>query len=149
MIRISLIGVGLVVLTVMLHAVGTTAWVRHMAEKYAKDPDYFSVGKSLQVLTSTVVFAILLHAVQIYIWALAYLVLLPEGELHSLEEAVYFSFVTFTTLGYGDITLSEGWRVLSGLEALNGILLVGWTTALLFTIVQRIWQSMSTDDHNQ
>ena len=49
----------------------------------------------------------------------------------------YYSFITLTTLGYGDITLSEGWRILSGIEALNGLLLVGWTTALLFAIVQK------------
>ena len=57
------------------------------------------------------------------------------------EAAIYFSFVTFTTLGYGDLTLSDGWRLLSGIEALNGILLDGWSTAVLFAVVQRIWQS--------
>jgi voltage-gated potassium channel len=147
MIEITLIGVGLVTLTVMLHAVGTTAWVRFLAAQYAKNPDIFSTRRSLVVLTTTVVVAVFLHAVQILIWAKAYLILLPEGELHSLEEAVYFSFVTFTTLGYGDITLSEGWRLLSGIEALNGILLVGWTTALLFMVVQRVWETMSTNEH--
>ena len=62
--------------------------------------------------------------------------------MQDFETALYFSFVTFTTLGYGDITLSEGWRLLSGIEALNGLLLVGWTTALLFAIVQRGWQGL-------
>ena len=73
-------------------------------------------------------------------WAVAYQWILPPGELANFETALYFSFVTFTTLGYGDITLSEGWRLLSGIEALNGLLLVGWTTALLFAIVQRVWE---------
>ena len=67
--------------------------------------------------------------------------LVPAGELADFEAAVYFSFVTFTTLGYGDITLSEGYRLLSGIQALNGILLVGWSTALMFAVVQKIWQS--------
>lgn len=48
-----------------------------------------------------------------------------------------------TTLGYGDITLAGDSRVASGIEALDGILLVGWSTAVLFAIVQRIWQSTS------
>ena len=61
-------------------------------------------------------------------------------DLETFETAVYFSFVTFTTLGYGDITLSESGRVLSGIQALNGILLVGWSTAVLFAVVQKLWQ---------
>ena len=60
------------------------------------------------------------------------------------ERAVYFSIVTFTTLGYGDITLPyEEWRILSGVEALNGILLFGWTTAFLFAVVQRSRSSLA------
>jgi hypothetical protein len=57
-----------------------------------------------------------------------------------LESDVYFPAVTFTTLGYGDITLSsEQWRVLTGIEALNGVLLLGWSTALLYAVVHRTW----------
>ena len=51
---------------------------------------------------------------------------------------MYVSLVTFTTLGYGDITLDLRWRWLSGIEAMNGILLFGWTTATLFWIVQKV-----------
>jgi choline-glycine betaine transporter len=63
----------------------------------------------------------------------------------SIEEAVYFSFVTFTTLGYGDITLSEGFRVLSGIQALNGIILVGWSTAMIFSVVQHVWRGLTNN----
>ena len=89
-----------------------------------------------------------LHTVQIAIWAFAYRQLLPDDELPSFEAALYFSFVTFTTLGYGDITLTEGWRLLSGIQALNGILLVGWTTAYLFAVVQRTWEGMGRTHQN-
>jgi hypothetical protein len=53
--------------------------------------------------------------------------------------------VTFTTLGYGDITLNSEWRVLSGFEAINGILLVGWTTAFLYAVIRRTWGSSDRD----
>ena len=63
--------------------------------------------------------------------------LLPSTVLDSLEEATYFSFVTFTTLGYGDVVLSDRWRLLSSLEAANGIIMFGWTTAVVMAVVQR------------
>ena len=76
-------------------------------------------------------------------WAVFYLVITPVKEIGTFEEAVYFSAVTFTTLGYGDITLADHhWRLLSGAEALNGVLLAGWSTALLFAVFQRCWKGL-------
>jgi hypothetical protein len=142
MLKIYLIGTAIVAVTVILHALGTIGWVHHLARHYPEGKGLGRMGGAIRVLLTTVVVAITLHALQITIWAIAYVALLPIGELQTMEEAIYFSFVTFTTLGYGDITLSEGWRLLSGIEALSGILLIGWTTALLFAVVQRIWQAM-------
>lgn len=146
MVKFTLIGAVLVVITVIIHAVGTTAWVRMLKRRYADADGMIRPGKTPQVLIGTVLALLLLHTLEIIAWAYAYLMLLPSGELASFEEAVYFSFVTFTTLGYGDITLTENWRLLSGIEALNGIMLVGWTTAMLFTVVQRTWQGMAQRD---
>ena len=80
---------------------------------------------------------------------MAYLYLLPDQYLGTAEEAAYFSFVTFTTLGYGDITLPYPIRLMSGIEAINGILLVGWSTALLFAVVQRTWQDTYGEPTNE
>ena len=142
MLKLSLIGSVLIAITVVIHAIGTTAWVRHLARHY--------IGKTMLggpraalVLVNTALIVFVLHTLEIVIWAGAYQALLPVNELASFQEAVYFSFVTFTTLGYGDITLSEGWRLLSGIEALNGILLVGWTTAMIFAVVQNIWRGLA------
>ena len=142
MLKIYLIGIGIVAITVVLHALGTIAWVRHLSRRFPEGQGLGQVSGAIDALLTTVVVATVLHALQVAIWAIAYIMMLPAGELQTMEEAIYFSFVTFTTLGYGDITLSEGWRILSGMEALNGILLVGWTTALLFAVVQRTWQAM-------
>jgi len=126
----------------VIHAVGTTAWVRYLARKYAGDSLW--IGRwSVLVLVYTALIVFALHTLEIVLWAGVYLTLVPVTELASFEEAVYFSFVTFTTLGYGDITLGEGWRLLSGIEALNGILLVGWTTAMIFAVVQNIWRGIA------
>jgi voltage-gated potassium channel len=140
MLKYTLIGAALVLITVIIHAAGTTWWLGVVGRRYANEDDVFHPDNALKVLTGTVLILLALHTLEIIVWAYAYLLLLPPGELGSFEEAVYFSFVTFTTLGYGDITLIQNWRLLSGIEALNGIMLVGWTTAMLFAVVQRMWQ---------
>lgn len=142
MLKFALIGAALVVITVIIHAVGTTLWLRVMTRRYGQEDGTIRPGRMLHVLIGTVAVLLVLHTLEIIVWAYSYLALVP-GELDTFEEAVYFSFVTFTTLGYGDITLSEYWRLLSGIEALNGIMLVGWTTAMLFAVVQRTWQGMA------
>ncbi len=142
MLRLSLIGSALIAITVVIHAIGTTAWVRHLARRFNGEA-IWGGPRAMLILVNTALIVFVLHTIEIVIWAGAYQMLLPASELASFQEAVYFSFVTFTTLGYGDITLSEGWRLLSGIEALNGILLVGWTTAMIFSVVQNIWRALA------
>jgi hypothetical protein len=140
MLKYSLIGAMLIATTVIIHAAGTTGILLGL-RKFSGRLGDLNARHILSVLITVVIVLSVLHIIEIVVWAAAYLSVLPAGELRSFEEAVYFSFVTFTTLGYGDITLSEGLRVMSGIEALNGILLVGWTSAMLFAIVHRIWQT--------
>lgn len=147
MLRLSLIGSALIAITVLIHAIGTTAWVRHLSKKYVGDLPW-NGRRSMLVLVNTALVVFALHTAEIIIWAAAYQLLIPVNELASFEEAVYFSFVTFTTLGYGDITLSAGWRLLSGIEAMNGIILVGWTTAMIFSVVQHIWRGLADNNKN-
>jgi len=129
----------LIALTIIIHGVGTTLWLNYLLRRHTEDGHYFRPKKSLPVIISTAIVLITLHLVEILVWALAYLLVLPQGELPTLESALYFSAVTFTTLGYGDITLSSDWRLLSGFEAIDGILLIGWTTAFLFAVLQKTW----------
>lgn len=91
------------------------------------------------------------HTIEAWIWAIFYWLI---GENGTLSEAVYFSTVTLTTLGYGDITLSHNWRITSALQAVSGILLFGWSTAFLVNIRTFYWRKhgMShnpahTDEH--
>ncbi len=85
----------------------------------------------------------LLVTIHVWLWAFAYR-FLDIQEFKTLEDAVYFSTVTFTTLGYGDIVLHDEWRVLSGIEAANGIVLLGWGTAFLFEIMQMLYPRKKT-----
>ncbi len=140
MLKLSLIGAGLVAITVAIHALGTTVLVRYLVSEFVDRSGNLASRRILAALTIAALVLVFLHALEIMIWAGIYKGLIPAGELADFEAALYFSFVTFTTLGYGDITLSEGYRLLSGIQALNGILLVGWSTALMFSVVQKAWQ---------
>ena len=69
------------------------------------------------------------------IWALTYLAV---GAISGLEEALYFSTVTYTTLGYGDVLLDQSWRLLASFQAANGIIMFGWTTALIVAFLTHV-----------
>ncbi len=76
-----------------------------------------------------------MHTVSAWAWAFVYLVL---GEFSELTQALYFSVVTATTLGYGDLTLSEEWQLLGSFEAMGGLVLFGASTAFLLGVT-RSW----------
>src|SRR5262245_13296372 len=80
---------------------------------------------------------VLLHLIQIGLWAC---VRRPACELPDMEIADYFSLVTYTTIGVGDVVLGPGWRVLAGIEGLAGIMLIGWSTAFELAVVNRIYE---------
>jgi hypothetical protein len=77
---------------------------------------------------ATVLGLFCIHAVEVWLWAAAYLAI---GAMPGLDVALYFSIATFSTLGYGDVVPPEAWRVLAGIEGMNGFLLIGWSTAYL------------------
>jgi hypothetical protein len=74
------------------------------------------------------------HAVEVIVWSLAYFIAhaVPAG-----GNLVYFAFVNYTTLGYGDIVPVERWRLLGPITALNGVLLIGCSTAVIFEVLRR------------
>jgi hypothetical protein len=75
------------------------------------------------------------HLTQVALWAV---VLLIIGEMATFEEAFYLSAENYTALGYGDIALSERWRLLGPLEAVNGLLLFGLSTGVMFAVLSHL-----------
>ena len=143
MLALMLAILSLVSLTVAIHVFGTVYWIRYLGRHYTGADGEFKAHKILPALTWTAVVLLMLHLLEVVVWAVFYLLITTVEEISTFEEAVYFSVVTFTTLGYGDITLADNhWRLLSGAEALNGVLLVGWSTALLFAVFQRCWKGL-------
>ena len=83
-------------------------------------------------------------AIEASVWAVIYLIMPEITVLPDAQTAFYFSMVTYTSLGYGDIVLSGNLRVLSAVEAANGLIIFGWTTALIFYFIQKIYQPEMT-----
>ena len=141
MLSYLLIGFLLVGVTVVIHAIGTSLWMRYVGSRYSGQGGEWSLRYQFRAFMWTAIVLLALHLAEVLAWALTYLWLPSVAALETLEQSVYFSMVTFTTLGYGDITLQPGPRLLSGIEAMNGILLFGWSTALFFAVFQRSWKA--------
>jgi len=87
-------------------------------------------------------FASIIEAI---IWAITYHLI---GAIEGFDKSLYFSIVTLTTLGYGDITLHESWRILSSLEAAIGIIIFGWSTAIVMAGVQKLYLRKNNKETN-
>ena len=133
-----LLGLLIIGLTVVIQAVGTNYWLKLFVSAHKRLSQEKFKRRTVRILILTSSFLISLHLVQASIWALLYLLLPGVTEFQTFEKAVYFSLVTFTTLGYGEITIESGNRILAGLEAVNGIILIGWSTAFMFFVYQEI-----------
>lgn len=88
------------------------------------------------MITAIVLWFFLAVVVEAWSWAVVYIML---GVFDDLETALYFSTVAFTTLGFGDIILDPSYRLLGAFEAAAGMVIFGWTTAVVFSAVQRIY----------
>ena len=92
-----------------------------------------SAWSTMRRLNGVMTLLVLGNIVQVAIWAVLFRLL---GEFDALDVAVYHSAVNFATLGYGDIVMSERHRLLGPLEAINGVLMIGVSTAVLMTALQ-------------
>ncbi len=147
-----IIGLFIIGITVTIQGFGTEYWLNHIFKNYLHLPKESFKKKSAILLISTAIFLLLLNVFQAFVWAFTFYILPGVTEFESLEKAIYFSLITFTTLGYGDITISSANRILAGIEAINGVLLIGWSTAFMFSVVQYTWKNtikMQFKDENK
>ena len=130
-----LIAGGLVVATVAIHALGFSALLRAIMRSHSLDRTVFRPVMGMVIALAC--WLILIHLAEIAVWGLFYL---WQGCLPDAESAFYFSGVTYTTVGYGDLVLPKPWRMLAPLEAMTAILMCGLSTGLFFALVSR-WHS--------
>jgi hypothetical protein len=119
---------------VTIHAAGLSAVLRRVLVSTARpDPRFWAATRLLIFVAWTL---LLLHLAEIAVWALFYW---WQRCLPDAESAFYFSGVTYTTVGYGDLVLQQEWRLLGPLEGLTGILMCGLSTGFFFVIVSKFF----------
>jgi hypothetical protein len=126
---------------IAIHALVMTAVVQvaqAMSRKRNSRPHLYLTS----VMIGTVAVLMAAHALEVLVWALAY----SAVDAVPVESGrVYFAFVNYTTLGYGDIVPVERWRLLGPITAMNGVLLFGWSTAVMFEILRRTMNRNARD----
>jgi hypothetical protein len=122
----------LMAICVVIHAAGVTWALRRLRDTAM--PNAFWQSTGLFILVA--VWIVLLHLVEISLWAAVYV---WNGAMPDLQSALYFSSVTYTTTGYGDLVLPQEWRLHGAVEALTGILMCGWSTGFFFAFVSRLY----------
>ncbi|MFM7676188.1 MAG: potassium channel family protein [Synechococcus sp.] len=127
-------GFAMLLVTTVMHSIATVLQAELDARRSLRDWCAPRSHRRLLLILVTVLVTAAALLLDILLWALLYRRLGMFGEL---ETSLYFSGVTFTTLGYGDLTLPACWRLLGVIQALNGVLMVGWSTAQLVYGVQR------------
>jgi hypothetical protein len=88
----------------------------------------------MAVMVATASALMVAHTMEVLVWALAYALV---GAAPAGSDLIYFAFVNYTTLGYGDITPIQAWRLTGPMTAMNGILMFGWSTAVLFEVLRK------------
>src|SRR5882762_7474373 len=128
-----LVGSIVSVINIMIHALVTvgaigiarTAGLRHTARPKLH---------LMAVMVATAVVLMVAHMLEVFVWASVYGIV---GAAPAGSDLLYFAFVNYTTLGYGDITPVQEWRLKGPMTAMNGILMFGWSTAVLFEVLRR------------
>ncbi len=135
-------GAVLIAVTVLIHAVCLDGIIRvWRAVSIDIKARWRAIALSLAIVG---IFAA--HVIEIWVWAVFYF---SVEKIQTWESALYFSTSSYSTVGYGDLVLSEEWRLLGSIEAINGMILFGWSAALIFAGVRRIYDHLDRDEETQ
>jgi len=97
----------------------------------------------IAVMIATVSVLMVAHLAEVLVWSFAYMIVrvAPPG-----TDLIYFAFVNYTTLGYGDVTPLEHWQLLGPMTAMNGVLLFGWSTAVIFQVLRKTMMDLRSEE---
>jgi hypothetical protein len=142
MLRDILVGASVSICNIAIHALSMAAvmWGARAAGAARMSRQSFRL---ILVMSATVSFLMAAHVAEVLVWALAYAIVdaAPQG-----ADLIYFAFVNYTTLGYGDVTPVKEWLLLGPMTAMNGVLLFGWSTAVIFDVLRRAMAAESGEE---
>jgi hypothetical protein len=144
MLRQVLVGSSICVLNIVIHALLTVTTI-HVARVFSKKNASYPWLHLVTVMIATVFVLMGAHMLEVFVWSIAYAAVdaVPEG-----GDIVYFAFVNYSTLGYGDIVPVARWHLLGPMAAMNGILLFGWSTAVIFEVLRRTISEQASVAHS-
>jgi len=133
MLRQFLVGTAVSLCNIAIHAMVMVVVIQ-VARVAAESARSRQSLRLIVVMSGTALVLMAAHLTEVLVWSLAYslISIAPPG-----TDLVYFAFVNYTTLGYGDVTPLERWRLLGPMTAMNGVLLFGWSTAVIFEVLRR------------
>lgn len=137
----------LIILTVVTHVLGLGLYYQTVVPSLDRSLDRrHQIGAFIVVMGVTILVVTVLHALEASIWAAAYRLLeaLPDA-----RRALLYSLSAMTTYGHANLYLAEHWQLMGAMEALNGIILFGLTTAFLFSMIGRVWPVGGTVWHRE
>jgi len=128
----------MVIATVLMHAIGLLILGRGVriavVEELARDIHPLS-PRGVTLIVSVVLGLFIVHGLEIWSYAWLYTRL---GAVESLRESVYFSTITYAAIGFSDDAIAQEWKLIAAIEGINGLLLIGWSTAFFVTVMGRL-----------
>jgi hypothetical protein len=121
--------------TVTIHFFGLLVLLRSLSFRGDRFHAHESILGQGALILSIVLGIFAIHTVEIWLYAVAFQAI---DAIQDFETALYFSTVTFASLGYGDITLGKDWRLFGSIEAANGVILFAWSTAFFLSVTTRL-----------
>lgn len=137
-----LVGAIPVVFTIFTHGLAVMATLSFIRREKRLGHEGVSFRNDFLMVMLTMTFTMAAHLIEIAWWAILFIFC---GEFSEFATAYYHSAVNYTTLGYGDLLMTPAWRLLGPLEAANGMLMFGVSTAMIFAVMQRLIQARFAD----
>lgn len=128
----------MVLLTVVIHGGGLAVLNYSLRNEVHLEREHHIPAMSVRTMLFTLALVIglfILHGVEIWLYAFLYEAI---GAVDTLETAVYFSTISYAGIGFDDRYIEPAWRLVAAIEGINGLLLLGWSTAFFVTIVARL-----------
>jgi hypothetical protein len=136
------VGTATIFASILIHALALATIVNFVRRERRLGRAGIRFWRDVAIVAGVTLLALAAHLIEIATWALVFELC---GEFPNFAAAFYSSAENYTTLGYGDVVMSAAWRLLGPLEAADGMLMFGVTTAMIFTIIQRLVQSRLQD----